>query len=364
LCSFGIDYGVISGVVAVPQFREFFGIPDSQSGSRWGIIVASIYIGNFIGSLFVWTSDVIGRRGVTFVGSFITIIGAIIMVTAPSYVSLIIGRLLTGGGCAMTATVTPLYMSEVAPACWRGLVVGLNASWGFIGGILISLIVLGSSYIHTDWSWRMPLLVQVVTPIIVCCLVYPCTPESPRYLLYRGKEAQARKIIALYHTTAEDVNAPLVNAEIKQIQESLALMDRKPLDFSPLYKTKQDRYRLFLIFLYSLFQQWNGSNLFSYYLPAVLTLVGITDPHQQLGFNLGQSIAGWLATMAGASFFDRIKRRTLLMTAMGIFVFFLVLIAICSARFEINPSAAVGYLIIVWVYLFDICNGLTGEPTR
>lgn len=360
MSAFGIDYGVISGVVALPQFRAYFGIPDSENGSRWGIIVASIYIGNFVASAFVWLSDVIGRRGVTFLGSVITIIGAIIQVTAPNYVSLIIGRLFTGGGGALTATVAPLYMSEVAPACWRGLVVGLNASWGTIGGIIISCILLGSSYIDNDWCWRMPLLVQVVAPFIVCVLVYPFTPESPRYLLYKGKEEKARSVLARYHTTSEDLHSPLVNAELAQIKESLALMDRKPMDFSPLYKTKQDRYRLFLIFLYSCFQQWNGSNLFSYYLPAVLTLVGVTGSHQQLGLNLGQSVAGWVATLVGSSIFDRMRRRTLLITGISIFVFFLVLISICSSQFETKKSKVIGYLIIVWVYLFDICNGLTG----
>ena len=352
---------MISGVVALPEFRERFGIPESASGSRWGIIVAAIYIGNFVASAFVWLSDVIGRRGVTFLGSFITIIGGIIQVTAPNYVPLIIGRLLTGGGGALTATVAPLYMSEIAPACWRGLVVGLNASWGQIGGIVISCILLGSSYINSDWSWRFPLLVQVVAPLLVCILVYPFTPESPRYLLYKGKEDEARRMLARYHTVSEDPSCELVNVEIAQIKESLALMDRKPLDFSPLYKTKQDRYRLFLIFLYSIFQQWNGSNLFSYYLTAILTLVGINGKHQLLGFGLGQSLAGWFATLAGASVFDRLRRRTLLMTAMAMFVFFLVLIAGCSAAFAKHETKAVGYLIIVWIYLFDVANGLTGE---
>lgn len=188
----------------------------------------------------MWLSDIIGRRGVTFLGSAVTILGAIIQVTAPNYVSLIIGRLFTGGGGALTATVAPLYMSELAPACWRGLVVGVNASWGTIGGIVISCILLGSSYINTDWAWRMRLLVQVVAPLIVCILVYPLTPESPRYLMKTGKEDAARKVLALYHTTSEDVNSPLVNAEIMQIKDSLALMDRKPMDFSPLWKTESD----------------------------------------------------------------------------------------------------------------------------
>jgi hypothetical protein len=113
-----------------------------------------------------------------------------------------------------------------------------------------------------------------------------------------------------------------------------------------------------------MFQQWNGSNLFSYYLPAVLSIVGITGSHQQLGLNLGQTAAGWIATIIGASFFDLVRRRTLLMFAMTMFVVFLVLIAICSARFEAGGPKELGYLIILWVYLFDIFNGLTGLSPR
>ena len=358
MSAFGIDYGIISGVVALPQFREYFDV--AESGSKFGVIVASIYIGNFVASMFVWLADLIGRRGVTLLGSIITIIGGIIQVTATHSGSLIVGRLFTGAGGALTATVTPMYMSELAPACWRGLIVGLNASWGTIGGIVISVILLGSSYINNNWNWRMPMMVQIIAPLIVAILVYPLTPESPRYLVSKGKIDKARKILARYHTTSEDIDSPLVNAEITQIQDSLSLIQTKPWDFSPLYKRKKDRYRLFLIFLYSFFQQWNGSNLFSYYLPAVLSLVGITGAHQQLGLNLGQSLAGWLATLVGASYFDRIRRRTLLMSAMGIFVFFLTLMTICSARFEVSGGKGLGYLIIVWVYLFDIFNGLTG----
>jgi MFS family permease len=358
LSAFGIDYGIISGVVALPQFRSFFNL--QESGSKFGVIVAAIYIGNFVASAFVWTSDLIGRRGVTFAGSVLTILGGVIQVTASHSGALIVGRLFTGGGGALTATVAPMYMSELAPACWRGLIVGLNASWGTIGGIIISVILLGSSYINSNWSWRMPMMVQIVAPLIVTILVYPLTPESPRYLVSKGRIDDARRVLARYHTTSEDIDSPLVNAEITQIRESLDLIQGKPWDFSPLYKTKKDRYRLFIIFLYSIFQQWNGSNLFSYYLPAVLSLVGITESHQQLGFNLGQSLAGWLATLVGASYFDRIRRRTLLISAMAIFVFFLTLMAICSSRFEVTKSKGLGYLIIVWVYLFDIFNGLTG----
>lgn len=66
-----------------------------------------------------------------------------------------------------------------------------------------------------------------------------------------------------------------------------------------------------------MFQQWNGRNLLSYYLPAVLTLFGATNSRQQLGFNLDQSFACWFATLIDASIFDSIRRHELLMTVHG-----------------------------------------------
>ena len=347
--------------MALDQFRGYFDV--DVSGSRWGIVVAAIYIGNFVASLFVWTGDLIGRRGVVFVGCLITILGGVLQVTAPSFELLIVGRLFTGGGGALTATISPLYMSEIAPACWRGRVVGLSASGGSLGGIAISLVLFGSSYISGNWSWRLPLLVQIIAPAIVTVLIYPCNPESPRYLVSKGRVDQARKVLARYHTTDEDPYSPIVNAEIDQIHQSLLRIEAKPWDWSPLWRTKSDRYRLFLIFLYSIFQQWNGSNLFSYYLPAVLNTVGVTDSHQVLGFNIGQTAVGLVATIIGASFlFDHVRRRYLLIFAMAMFVLFLVLITICSARFAVDGSKALGYVIILWIYLFDLFNGLTGEP--
>ena len=346
-------------MVALERFQDYFNV--GTSGGRFGIIVAAIYIGNFVASAFVWSSDLIGRRGVVFIGSAITILGGVIQVATPNYSGLIVGRMFTGAGGALTATVSPMYMSEIAPACWRGLIVGLSSSGGPIGGIAIGIIVLGSAYIDSNWCWRLPLLMQIVAPLAVCILVYPLTPESPRYLISTGKVDKAREIIAKYHTSSEDPNSRLVDAEIQQIQESLNRIDSKPWDFSTLYKTKTDRYRLFLIFLYSMFQQWNGSNLFSYYLPAVVSMVGISGSHQQIGLNLGQTAAGWVATIIGATFFDRVRRRVLLMFAMAMFVIFLVLITICSALFAEGGPKVLGYLLILWVYLFDIMNGLTGE---
>ncbi|KAF5989032.1 major facilitator superfamily transporter [Fusarium bulbicola] len=254
---FAIDGNVIGSINAIPSFREHFDV--GVSGGGLGIILAAMSIGNAVASPFQWLADWIGRRGVTFLGSSILVVACVLQAVAPNRACLIVGRLFAGMGASLSATCGPMYMSEVAPACYRGLAVGLYCSCYSIGSIAIACIVLGGSYMENDWSWRLPLIIQIVPPLVVSLLVYPCTPESPRYLVAKNKIDEARRVIARYQTVSGSVDDPVVIAEIQQIQDSMELMTSKPWDFRVLWTTKASRRRLWIIFLYSFFQQCNGS---------------------------------------------------------------------------------------------------------
>ena len=332
-----------------------------MNGGGLGIILAAMSIGNAVASPFQWLSDWIGRRSVTFLGSSILVVACVLQAVAPNRACLIVGRLLAGMGASLSATCGPMYMSEVAPSCYRGLAVGLYCSCYSIGSIVIACVVLGGSYIDGNWSWRLPMVVQIAPPLIVALLVYPCTPESPRYLVAKNKIDAARRVISRYQTASQSLDDPIVNAEIQQIQESLELMPSKPWDFSTLWKTKASRRRLWIIFLYSFFQQCNGSSMLYYYFAGILTLVGITNTQDQLGINLGLTVAAYLATLCGATFIDKLRRRTLLILSMCIFVFFLGMITITGGLYANNISVrATGISTVVFIFLFNICNGLFG----
>jgi MFS family permease len=151
------------------------------------------------------------------------------MAAAPNSAALIVGRVFSGVGASLSATVGPIYMSEIAPSSRRGLAIGLYCASYSIGAIIIAVVLLGGSYLDGNWSWRLPMRFQIGVPLIVACLIYPCTPESPRYLYATGKYNEARDIIARYHTASEDINDPIVVAEIEQIRESMERHDAKPL---------------------------------------------------------------------------------------------------------------------------------------
>lgn len=103
------------------------------------------------------------------------------------------------------------------------------------------------------------MLFQLAPPVIVSILVYPCTPESPRYLIYKGKVNEAEQVIAKYHTDSGLVSDPIVAAEISQIQASIDSVDSTPRDFTTLWSKKSARYRLKVIFMYAFFQQCSGT---------------------------------------------------------------------------------------------------------
>lgn len=320
-------------------------------------------IGNAIASPFQWLSDLIGRRGVSFLGNAILLLGCILQVAAPNNACFIMGRVFGGAGASLSATVMPLYMSEVSPAHYRGLAVGLTCSCYSIGSIIIIAgVLLGGSYMTGNWSWRMPITFQIGPPALCLILIHLCAPESPRYLVSRGQQQKAREMLAKYHTSSESVDDPIAELEMNQISQSLELIDTKPWDFSPLYRRSSGRYRLFIIVLYSFFQQCNGLGLLGYCLPGVLKLAGINNPQQQLGINVGMTVVAWISTIIGATLVDRMRRRVLLMSGLSVFILFLCLMATMGGLYANNIfQNSTGVAMIVFVFAFQICNGVLGK---
>lgn len=102
--------------------------------------------------------------------------------------------------------------------------------------------------------------------------------------------------------------------------------------------------------------------MLAYYLPGILTLVGITNTQQQLGINVGMSVVSWAATVCGSMIVDHVRRRFLLMATMAAFIFFLSMMTITGGLFDNGiAQTAMGILTIAWIYLFQVSNGLLCE---
>lgn len=274
---YGIDWGVIGGINAFPALHSYFGF--GTSGGVVGTITALMSVGNIAGAPFLSLADVIGRRGINFIGNLIVIAAAVMQGCAPNIKVLMAGRFLLGFGSAMMSSSQ--YMGEIAPVHLRGRLVGIFGACFQVGSLVMGGVMLGLANIPGNWSWRVPFLLEALFPLIVCITIFLLTPESPRYYVMRGQIEKAKQVIAKYHTTSGDVNEPIVGIVINQMEESLENERagfRNFWDYRVFF-TKAVRYRLLVLVLYSVFQQWNGGGIISYYVrvPREVCPDGTTD---------------------------------------------------------------------------------------
>lgn len=221
--------------------------------------------------------------------------------------------------------------------------------------------LIGFTKVESDWCWRVPLLLEALFPLIVCCTIYILTPESPRYLILRGKRDEARRVIARYQTTEGDnLDHPLVTAVTQQIEDSIEndkAGHRSSWDYRVFF-TKATRYRLLVLVLYSIFQQWNGGGIIGQYLVPALETVGIDKELDQLGINFGLNATYLVFTLAGSYIIDKFKRRTLIFSGLISFIILQTAATITSWQYNETKNRGAATLTILWIFLFQFCSSL------
>jgi sugar porter (SP) family MFS transporter len=247
-----------------------------------------------------------------FTGGIVIIVGAILTSTSNSVAQFVVGRFVLGAGIMFMTVSAPAYAIEMAPPHWRGRAVGFyNCGW-FGGSIPAAFITYGCQHINSNLSWRIPLILQCFTCIIVIVAVF-FMPESPRYLMSKGDDEKAFEILTKYHGDGNR-NARLVLLEIEEIRENLRqdqLYGKSPWDWRPLFATNNTRWRTLQAIMMGIFGQFSGNGL-GYYNPAIFNLLGVTSPFQQLGYNVVNSVISAVGALTAMSLTDRMPRRKVL----------------------------------------------------
>jgi sugar porter (SP) family MFS transporter len=247
-----------------------------------------------------------------FTGAVVIIVGAILTSTTNTFEQLIVGRLVLGAGIMFMTVAAPAYAIEIAPPHWRGRAVGFyNCGW-FGGSIPAAFITYGCQFIGSDYSWRIPLILQCFTCLLVLSSLY-FMPESPRWLMSKGQDEKAIEILAKYHGVGSR-DSRLVVLEVEEIRENLredAINASNVYDWRPLFRTKNTRWRSAQAMMMGLFGQFSGNGL-GYYNAAIFDILGIKSSAQQLGYNIVGSVVSCTGALVAVSLTDRMNRRPVL----------------------------------------------------
>ncbi|XP_044488933.1 monosaccharide-sensing protein 2 [Mangifera indica] len=187
----GWDNATIAG--AVLYIKREFNLESEPTVE--GLIVAMSLIGaTIITTCSGAISDWLGRRPMLIISSVLYFIGGLVMLWSPNVYVLLLGRLLDGFGIGLAVTLVPIYISETAPPEIRGLLNTLPQFTGCVGMFFSYCMVFGMSLKNSP-NWRLMLGVLSIPSLIYFLLTVFYLPESPRWLVSKGKMLEAKRVL-------------------------------------------------------------------------------------------------------------------------------------------------------------------------
>ncbi len=298
---FGFDTAVISGTT--DALKAQYHLTDNGLG----FTVAAALIGTIIGAIVAGQpSDRFGRRPVLMVLALFYLVASVGSALAWDWYSFVAFRMLGGIAVGGASVVSPLYIAEIAPAAYRGRLVGVQ-QFNIVLGILIAFL---SNYLiaqmhlgATEWRWMLG--IQAVPSLLFFVLLFP-TSESPRWLVGQGRTAEARTVLT--HLGVEP-GAAGVDLEIAEIERSL--QEDRQSGADTLFR-RAYRKPLALAFMIALFNQLSGINALMYYAKDIFELAGAGKSAALLQ-SVGVGLINLVFTMLAMLIIDNFGRRKLML---------------------------------------------------
>jgi SP family sugar:H+ symporter-like MFS transporter len=306
---FGFDSSVINGAVdAVESNFEL-------SQVLTGFVVAVALLGCAVGAVVAGAlSDRWGRLKVMLLGAvlfFVSSIGAALTFSVPD---LILWRVMSGLGIGIASVVAPAYIAEVAPRQIRGSLASLQQlaiTLGIFGALLSDAVLANSAggAANELWlgmeAWRWMFLVGVV-PAAVYGILSFTVPESPRFLLAKGRVDEARSIFARLVPPAD------LEKTMKDLTQAIET-DRKNANVSLRGPVLGLQRIVWIGIILSAFQQFVGINVIFYYSTTLWKAVGFEESDSLL-ISVITSVTNVLVTLVAIFLVDRVGRKPILLT--------------------------------------------------
>jgi len=349
---FGYDTGVIAGALLYIN-KDLELTPTLQ-----GVVVSSLLVGAMLGSIVAGPlADAIGRRRLVLIAAVTFIVGAIGSALAPSAGVLILFRVVLGLAVGAASVIVPLYLAELAPTGIRGAIASLNQLM-IVTGILVAYIV--NLALAASGGWRLMLGLAVV-PALVMLFGMLFMPETPRWLVSKDREPEAREILRRSRDEAA------VEKEIHDIKS----VERQEEGGVRELLAPWVRPALVVGMGLAILQQIVGINTIIYYAPTTLTNVGFGNSAAILA-NAGIGVLNVGMTLVAIWLIDKVGRKPLLLVGALGMALSLAILAITSLVLPepkglglvglITVACLAGFIVsfavswgpIVWVMLAEI----------
>jgi len=341
---FGYDTAVVSGVI--PFITTKFVLDDKLVGYA----VSSAIVGCIIGSLTAGSlSDKLGRKKVLIFTAVLFAISSIGAALATGLSGFILFRVVGGIGIGAASMLSPLYISEVAPAKIRGKLVSIYQLAIVIGILIIYFVNYGIAGLGTDaWKvetgWRYMIASGFIPSALFLGLLF-IVPESPRWLIKNLRRAEAMDTLERLNGKEEAI------AVANEIESTLNVEEGT---VGELFKPGLRMAMIVGIFL-ALFSQITGINAIIYYAPIIFKNAGFTSSNA-LGATALVGIINFIFTWVAIGFIDKMGRKSLLLWGVGGMILSLAGVAFCFyARVE-------GIWVVGCIFLYIACFAASLGP--
>ncbi|GJN11213.1 hypothetical protein PR202_ga29387 [Eleusine coracana subsp. coracana] len=292
----GYDIGVMSG--ASLYIKDDLKISDSKLEVLMGILNVYSLVGSFAAGR---TSDWIGRRFTIVLAAVIFFAGAFLMGFAVNYGMLMFGRFVAGVGVGYALMIAPVYTAEVSPASARGFLTSFPEVFINFGILLGYVSNYAFSRLPLHLGWRVMLGIGAAPSVVLAFMVLGM-PESPRWLVMKGRLADAKIVLEKTSDTAEEAAERL--AEIKAAAGIPADVDGDVVEVPKREGATRS-------------PQASGIDAVVLYSPRVFKAAGIVGDNRVLGTTCAVGVTKTLFILVATFLLDRVGRRPLLLTSVA-----------------------------------------------
>ncbi len=344
---FGYDTAVIAGVIGYLQVKFHLSsvmMGWAASSAIWGCVAGAMFAG--------YLSDLIGRKKVLIITAVLFFISSLTAALAGSLTEFILARLIGGLGIGAASMLSPLYISEIAPARSRGRLVSLYQLAIVIGINLIYFVnlkiaAMGDQTWNIEWGWRY-MLASGMLPASIFLLLLLFVPESPRWLTSKGYSDEALAIL-------EKVNGrDNAQTTLKEINDTLRQEKGTVKElFKPGLRTA-----MIIGITLALFSQITGINAIIYYAPEIFKSAGF-GAESALTQTVIIGLINTLFTFLAIWLIDKAGRKTLLLWGVTGMIGCLLAVGAC---YYYHVAGGPWLLISILGYIASFASSLGAVP--